>query len=123
MLAKVMGPIWLVFGLSILFYMKAWNKVVDKWAKDHYGMIGFMFMHLVLGLIAVNMYNVWEFNVWLLVTLTGWGLLLKGVFFFLLPGDTTTSMMKSVKTPGMFYLAGLVATVIGAVLSYQVYFV
>lgn len=122
MLAEVMGPAYLVFGLSVLFYVKAWGKVISKWSKDHYGLMGLMFLHIVLGLIAVNMYNVWELNVWLLVTITGWGLLLKGVFYFLLPGDTFTSMLKSTNNQGMLYFGGLVATVVGAVLCYHVYF-
>ena len=123
LLASVMGPIYVVLGLSILFYVKVWGKLVDKFAKDHLSLLSLMFMHLVLGLISVGMFNVWEFNVWLLVTLTGWGMLLKGVAYFLLPGDMLTSMMKiASNNAGLLYFGGLVATVIGAVLSYNVYF-
>lgn len=121
-LASVMGPAYLVLGLSMLFYAKPWEKVVNQWSKDHFALIGFMFMTLILGLVSVQFYNVWEWNVWLIVTLTGWGMILKGVAYFLLPGKLFTNMLKMANKSGLFYVGGLVVTLLGAVLSYYVWY-
>ena len=123
LLAQVMGPVYLVMGLSLLLYVKPWQKLIKGWASDHIGLLPFMMMYLILGLIAVNMYNVWEWNVWLLVTLTGWGLLVKSVVYFLAPGDFFMAVLSKKSDTNFLYFGGLVATVIGAALCYYVYYV
>lgn len=122
-LAKVIGPVYLLLGLSILLYVKPWEKVMAKWEEDHLPMITLMIMYAILGAIVINMYNVWEWNIWLLVTLTGWILAVKSVAFFLLPGSVIRKCLALKKKPEMLYLAGVIGVVIGAVLSYYTYLV
>ena len=121
-IAAVLGPIWVIVGLSYLLYAKKWQEVAKGWVKDHYTIIPLMIMVTVLGLIVVRMHNVWEWNVWLLVTIAGWGMLLKGALFILLPGSVFKSTMKMFNEEWVFYLAGLIAVIAGGALSYYVYF-
>jgi hypothetical protein len=121
-IASVLGPVWVIVGLSYLLYAKKWQDVARGWTKDHYSLIPMMLIVLILGIIAVRMYNVWEWNVWLLVTLAGWGMLLKGALFILLPGSFFKGMMKAFNKGWVFHLGGLVALVAGGALSYYVYF-
>lgn len=121
-LASYMGPAYLLWGLTILLYAPAWQKVVDKLQKDHYSLVPVMLLYFLLGLIIVKMYNVWAWNVYLLVTLTGWLLVVKSVFYFLLPGSVIKSSMGLGKNKGLLYITGLVSLVVGLVLSYYTYF-
>lgn len=120
-LAAYAGPVYVLLGLSILLYVPAWQKVMDKWEQDHYALIPMMMMYFILGLLMVRMYNVWEWNVWLLVTLTGWILILKSVLYFLLPGSVLKAALKMKKGKAMLYVGGLVCLIVGLVLSYYVY--
>lgn len=122
LIAAIAGPVYLVMGLSVLIYRKQWQKILDYWEKDHFSLITLMLMHLVLGILVVNMYNVWEWNVWLLVTLTGWCMVVKGVFYMLAPGSWIKSLLSMKKTAWVLYLAGLVLVAMGVALSYYVYF-
>lgn len=117
------GPMYVVLGLSFLMYPKGWKKVVSRFADDHLRLLSIMFMQMVLGLVVISLYNVWEWNVWLLVTLTGWGMFLKSVFYFLAPGRTFTDLLKWKEKHMCMYTAGTVVLVIGAVLSYFSYLV
>ena len=70
------------------------------------------------------MYNVWAWDLYVIITITGWGALLKGVFYFLAPsswiqGVLSSSMYKSV---GFLYFWGALLTVFGLLLSYNAYF-
>ena len=121
-LAHVMGPVYVVFGLSILLYVKPWQKLMEKWQGDHLLLFPFMFLYTVLGLISINMYNVWEWNVWLIVTVTGWCLFVKGVAYFLLPGGVLKKLLGMKNSEGWFYFGALAALVIGVALSYYSYF-
>ena len=120
-IAKVMGPAYLTVGLSLLLYGGAWQKIVAKWEKDHFAMFPLAVMQIVLGLIVIGMHNVWEANVWVLVTLSGWIMLAKGVIYFIAPGYVIKSAMKMGKNKALVYFSGLFATVMGAVLCYYSY--
>lgn len=120
-LAAYAGPVYVLLGLSVLLYVPVWQKIMDKWEQDHYTLIPMMMMYFILGLLMVRMYNVWEWNVWLLVTLTGWILILKSVLYFLLPGSVLKAALKMKKGKGMLYVGGLVCLIVGLVLSYYAY--
>ncbi len=121
-IAEIAGPVMLLMGLSILLHAKAWQRLFDKWVKDHLSLFPMMLLSTLLGLMVISMYNVWEFNVWLLVTLLGWGMFVKGVVFFLIPGSALKGVVGFGKNLGALYFGGLVHTVVGAVLGYYAYF-
>lgn len=122
-LAHVIGPMYLILGLSILLYVKPWQKLIEKFEDDHLSLFTLKLMYGVLGLIVVNMYNVWEWNVWLLVTLTGWGMVVKSIFYFLMPGSLIKKMLAMKKKQEMLYVGSLVLLVFGAALTYYSYLV
>jgi uncharacterized protein YjeT (DUF2065 family) len=117
-LACIVGPILLVYGLSILIYAKQWKKVAAWMEKDHFGMLPMAFLCLAFGLILVNAYNIWDGNVFLLITLTGWALILKSVFFFLAPASWIRAVLqlKILIHPWIYRVAGAVLAVMGAAL-------
>lgn len=60
LLGAIVGPMYLVLGLSLLLYSGVWQKIADDWGKDHLSMLTMMFFNLVFGLVVINMHNVWE---------------------------------------------------------------
>ena len=122
-LALVIGPMYLMLGVSVLLYTKTYHRLLDKFEEDHLPLFGQMIVEGVLGLVSINLYNVWEWNVWLLVTLTGWALLIKSLLYFLVPGPLIKKCLAISKGMGMLYLSGLVSVVVGGLLSYYAYMV
>ncbi|MBI4994684.1 hypothetical protein HZC21_03505 [Candidatus Peregrinibacteria bacterium] len=122
-LALYMGPVYLMLGLSILLYAKAWSHLFGKWAEDHFGLFTLMLLEGILGVYLINAYNVWEWNVWLLVTLTGWWLAVESVFYFIIPGNPIKVVLGWAKQMWVVYLMGVVSVVVGAVLTYYSYLV
>ena len=121
MISTVLAPTLIVLGLSHILYAGVWTKLMKGWEKDHTTLLPVMMMLLVFGLIVVNIYNVWEWNVWLLVTLMGWGMLLKGTLYFLLPGSWLKGGIKTFNHEGWMYLCGVVTLIIGGVLCYNTF--
>lgn len=120
--AAVMGPVMVVMGLSILLYTKVWQKVVEGWLKSHYQMIPIAVITLVMGIISVKMYNVWSKDVWVLVTVGGWAMIVKSLFYFLLPGVVIKWAMSFGKNVWLLLLGSLILLAWGGVLSYYTYF-
>lgn len=73
-LAAIVGPVYLVFGLSTLLYVKQWQKLIRNLAKDHLQMYVGMLIALIVGLIIINMYNVWAWNLYVIITIPDWRL-------------------------------------------------
>ncbi len=122
-IAKILGPFYLVMGLSILLYVKSWQKLMGKWENDHLTLYPLSVLLLLLGLIIVNLHNVWEWNVWLIVTLVGWGALIKGVFYMLMPGAAIKWVLKFKNNAALLYVGGVVGVILGGVLGYYAYLV
>lgn len=122
-LALYMGPIYLMLGLSILLYAKAWSHLFGKWAEDHFSLFTLMLLEGILGVYLINAYNVWEWNKWLLVTLTGWWLAVESVFYFIVPGNPIKAVLGWAKQMWVVYLMGVVGVLVGAVLTYYSYLV
>ena len=125
MLAAIIGPFYLILGLSLLLYTKQWQKIFVEYAKNHFLMIVNMFMALIIGLIIINIYNVWAWNLYVVITITGWGALVKGVFYFLAPSSWIIGVLKSkmYRSEGCLYFSGALLTVFGVLLSYNAYFI
>ena len=121
-IAAVVGPVFFVLGLSLLMYMKTWQKIMTSWLKNHYSLLTLMFFMLPLGIICVRMYNVWEWNVWLLVTLAGWSMIIKSVAYLIVPGPIIKWALTLGKIDPLLALSSLLLTIWGGVLSYYAYF-
>lgn len=122
-IASVLAPIYLVLGLSLLMYAKVWRMVLEKWEKDHYGLLPIMFGTMFMGIIILQMYHSWEWNVWVLVTIIGWIAFIKGALYFLAPGPWITAILKMKNKTWIMYVGGVWAIAIGGVLGYFSYLV
>ena len=80
-LASIIGPMYLILGLSVLLYAKQWKKIMGELSKNHFTLIGIMIFSIIFGLIIIQMHNIWEWSLWVVITLTGWCAFLKGVFY------------------------------------------
>ncbi|MDP4007925.1 MAG: DUF2065 family protein [Candidatus Peregrinibacteria bacterium] len=120
-LSSLIGPIYLVFGFSILFHHKSWMKLIKDFKSYHFGLFTLSFVMVTFGLLLVRTYNVWEWNPFVIITLTGWGMLLKGLFFFFAPGKWIQSVLKLAQAKYVRF-GGLIHLALGVTLCYYGYF-
>ena len=63
-------------------------------------------------------HNVWSKGLWpLVVTLTGWAMLMRGVMNFFLPPDVMAELMAGARVVDFYYLYAAIPLVLGAYLS------
>jgi hypothetical protein len=123
-LACIIGPFYLVYGLSILIYPRQWKKLVAWAEQSHFSLLGIFMMFLIFGLILVNAYNIWEWSPFVIITITGWALIIKSVFYFLAPGKWITGLLRwrALTHLTYYYFAGTLLTAMGATLVWYGYF-
>ena len=117
---QIAGPGFVLMGLAMLLNSKRMKKLyVDIFDNDGlcflFGMVLF-----VLGMAMVLKHNVWgNFNE-VVVSIIGWGSIVKGVMFLLFP-QVGKSITKSVVN-AVFPVAGVLIGLLGIYLSYVAYY-
>jgi len=123
-LACIIGPFYLVYGLSIFIYARQWKKIMAWLERDHFAFLPLAMGGLIFGLILVNAYNIWDWNAFVIITLTGWAILFKAIFYFLAPGRWITALLRwsALMHLYYYYFAGALLTAMGAALVWYGYF-
>ncbi len=113
-LARVFGPLLGILGLWMLLYGDNVVKVMNATKSSPVALYTGAMINLLLGLIIINGFNVWEWNIYFFVTLLGWILFLRGVLGLFMPQLIVKIMMQKaswMKTMGIIpFVWGLILT-------------
>jgi hypothetical protein len=85
-LLKFWGWYCVVFFIVLSFNPKRIRQIIDD-LKDQKFTILISFIAIIIGLVNILLHNIWEPNIFLLVTLFGWTSLIKGMLFFIFPNQ------------------------------------
>ena len=118
-LAKIIGPVLAMVGLSVLMHPKHYIKMVDNFTKDHLGTYLGSLMPLIIGLAIVLAHNVWVSDWRVIITVFGWLGLIKGIRLFLLPNKM--GEFKKICSPTVFIVFGVIYILLGGYLSWMGY--
>ena len=117
-LARFWGIILVVLCVSMLVNAKFYVRLVKGFQNES---VRFLYFYLVLVIGAVNVsffFNEWAWNLRGLITLLGWGALLKGSFGILLPDFSNKIIQRNNLSPVMIYLTGVIMLIIGVYLLF-----
>jgi hypothetical protein len=114
-LAQILGIMFVVLGLSMLFQKKETILVMEEMIQNKTFMWMGGFLALIMGAVIVALNNVWTSGLPLFVTIIGWLSLIKGAFLLIFPG-VTIYFYRKVNKGGIFVFAGLIAFVLGLIL-------
>lgn len=118
-LAWILGPFYLIMGLWLLVNRESVLKLYQVFKKGNneimltYGAC----INLILGLVVLSFYREWVQSWEVLITITGWLTLIKGVVLLFRPDFLLN--LKISKT--CVLVSGLVFVVVGVVLVNAVY--
>lgn len=94
--------------ISADFYVRLVRGFQDEVVRFLY-----FFVVLVIGAASVSILNQWTLNAAGLVSLLGWGSLLKGAVGILFPDLSNRIIQKVRLTPPMIYLSGIILLILG----------
>jgi len=117
-LARLLGPLLLIVGASLLLNPHA----VRKMAQDVLGSVTLVYLFGVLdfaaGLAILLVHNVWVASWRVIITLIGWLLLIRGAVRILAPEQVMERAAKVLRVQNYLLIAGGVTAVLGLVLCY-----
>jgi hypothetical protein len=122
-IAKVLGPCFLIVGIGMLVNRQYFQKVLEDYFKNA-ALVFFTGMApLVFGLVIVILHNTWVANWTVLITIFGWGGIIKGVWILLFPNSVAGLMQAYINNKSLLMGHSVLAVVLGLFLSYMGYFV
>lgn len=76
------------------------------------------FINLLFGATIVALHSAWSFDWRVIITVAGWGGIVKGTLFMLFP-DSARTLYRRCNTPGVLVTGGIVAILLGLLLLSQ----
>lgn len=86
LLAQMWGPTILAIGLGIFVSRAYYIKLYRDLQKQSMAMLLFAMVTIPAGVAQIYFHNTWNTFPEIVISLLGWGLLLKGVIFAVIPG-------------------------------------
>lgn len=120
-LASIWGPIALAAGIGMYASRPYYVRVYREIERVPFALIMFGMFALAFGIIHVQAHNVWSSLPASLVSLFGWGLVIKGALSLVVPkiADKAGDWWANTK---LIPLVAVILLVLGAYLSWFAYF-
>lgn len=117
-LSRVIGLGALVIGIVMLADKVLVMKAVEHLGMDSAALLSLGLVRVVIGGAIVLTHNVWSRGVWpLLVTLTGWTMLVRGVMNVFVPTEVMAGILAAARVADFYYLYAAIPLVLGAYLT------
>jgi hypothetical protein len=117
LIARIGALIYLSVGLGVFINASHFRKIVDDLVKSPGAAYISAIMALIMGCLMVNVYNVWVWNWTVLITILGWGAILKGMSGLIFPEQVLTLSNRFTKIKSFNALGGI-AVILGLILGY-----
>jgi hypothetical protein len=120
-LASLWGPVILAVAIGVFVSRPYYIKVYRDLEKDALAALLFGMVAMTAGIAHILFHNVWDTFPQVLVSLLGWGVLIKGTLFIVTPkfvdkaGDGWVHMK-------LIPFAGVLMLLVGAYLTWFAYF-
>ncbi len=120
-IAKLLGPVFLVMGLVVLFDAGRFKTIAREFLQGE----AFIFLSglitLPLGLAIVNTHNVWTWDWRLAITLFGWLGVFAGILRLTLGGQLRSFGASMIDNQVVMRAVGALMSVLGAWLCWIAY--
>ncbi|MFC1655737.1 hypothetical protein ACFL3C_02610 [Patescibacteria group bacterium] len=117
-IAQILAVALFVLGASVFFNSRYYSKVYGDIMKNTALLFVTSLVILVVSTVIILVHNVWEWQWYVLITIVGWGGLVKAFLLLIFPKQTVKMFGGMVKSKMLLMFGGLVAVVIGVILGY-----
>jgi len=121
-LAHLWGPILLAAGFGMFFNRAYYARVYRDLEQDAFAVVFFGMAAMAAGITQVLAHNTWHSFPEILISLLGWGLLLRGIVCTAFPKLAERSAKRALKAHLLPYM-GIIVFLLGMYLSWFAYLV
>jgi hypothetical protein len=117
-LSRLIGVVALIVAVAMLADKEMVVAALGQLGVDRTPLLLLGFVRVVFGAAIVLVHNVWSRGFWpLVVTLTGWAILVRGVMVLFVPPDVMAAFMTASHVVDFYYLYAAIPLVLGFYLA------
>jgi len=120
-LARLMGPVMLVIGLSLVVNAKTYTQMSAEFVASRPLVYLAGAFALTLGVSLLLNHNVWSADWRIIITLFGWFATINGILRLMFPDWVRRIGPDTFKTEKPILVSGIVAAILGAILCFAGY--
>ena len=117
-IAKIAAVLYLCIGLGSLINKNLLKSVVDDYVKSPGALYIGSIMAMLMGFGILYVHNTWSMDWTSLITLMGWGAILKGVFSLIFPHYMVDLAGKFSKMKNLYLIVGISTIALGLDFGY-----
>jgi hypothetical protein len=121
-LAQIWGPVILAVGIGVFTSRSYYLKVYRDLEKETLAVLLFAMFAIAVGTAQILIHNAWGTIPEAIISLLGWGLLIKGALFAIAPGYVDKSGNWWAARPNLFPIVGALTVLCGAYLIWFGFF-
>ena len=119
-LSKLIGPIMLLIGVSLIFRQDVYKDVMKHLSKDRSLLLYNGIVESTAGLALVLNHNLWGSPAEIIISIVAWGMLVEGAFELFVSKKTIKEMAHA--STLFLNISGVITMGLGAYLAYPAYF-
>jgi hypothetical protein len=117
-LSRLIGIVALIIGVAMLADRQMVEAALGQLGVDRTPLLLLGFVRVTFGAAIVLVHNVWSRGFWpLVVTLTGWAILVRGVMALFVPPDVMAALLAAAHVVDFYYTYAAIPLLLGAYLS------
>jgi uncharacterized protein YjeT (DUF2065 family) len=109
----------LVYGVSHVVQRRMWNDLFQALARNPFGAYIIAIPSFGIGVLVVSFHNRWAWDLGLVTTLMGWGLVVKSTAYLVFPSLFTRVVPDEKQGPSRLLVVGVIMTLLGVVTTYD----
>ncbi len=122
LIAKIIGPIYLITGLSMLINPNMYKNFLEKFMRDNGLLFISGFLSLLIGLLILTFHNIWVYSWQIIITIFGVIAIVKGSLILILPSYLIKITSLIHKNSVIIACASLAAICVGGLFTYYGYY-
>jgi hypothetical protein len=117
-LSRLIGVLFLIVGVAMLADKEMVMAALGQFGIDRTPLLLLGMIRVAFGAAIVLIHNVWTRGFWpLVVTLTGWAILIRGVLVLFVPPEAMAAFIASTHVADFYYVYAAIPLVLGGYLA------
>ena len=121
-IAKILGLCFLIVAVGIMCNRTFYQRVMEDYCKNTFLILFGGMLALIIGLIIVLTHNVWVARWPVIITIYGWGGVIKGVWLIVFPNTVYGFMQAFIRNKILVSVHSVLVIALGTFLTYFGYF-
>lgn len=122
-IARIIGPVYIILAAGIMLNPKFYQKVMEDFCKNATLVFWSGLLALIIGFLILLSHNAWVANWTVIITIFGWGGIIKGIWLIIFPNSVSQFMQAYQKNKSLLVIHSFVALALGICMTIFGYFV